>query len=57
MANDGLLNQALMGEAQPDMRTFRQIVRKDPRFAQGSKGYEEIYNAGYQILRDFGFQG
>lgn len=57
MANDALLNQALMGEAQPDMRTFRQIVRKDPRFAQGSKGYEEIYNAGYQILKDFGFQG
>lgn len=57
MANDALLNQALMGETQPDMRTFRQIVRKDPRFAQGSKGYEEIYNAGLQILKDFGFQG
>jgi hypothetical protein len=56
-ANDDLLNQALMGETQPNMRSFRQLVRKDPRFAEGSKGYEEIYNAGLMILKDFGFQG
>lgn len=54
---EGLLNQALTGEAQPDMRTFRQMVRKDPRWATSSKGAEEIFGVGYQILRDFGFQG
>lgn len=54
---EGLLNQALTGEVQPDMRTFRQMVRKDPRWAMGNKGAEEIFGVGYQILRDFGFQG
>jgi hypothetical protein len=55
--NEDLLNQALAGDTQPDMRTFRQMIRKDPRWATSNKGAEEIYSVGYQILRDFGFQG
>jgi hypothetical protein len=55
--NDPLLRSAITDKGDMNLYDFKKALRQDNRWQYTEQAKQDVSNAAFNVLRDFGFQG